>query len=110
LTGTGDRRWNGWRRLIAIKAGLSPDLVTELKAGKRPSTMSTEEMSVYDFCSEMTANRKVSDATFVQVRAVFSEQQIVGLTAVTGTYVTVAMLLEMAHQPVPEGREPPFAD
>ena len=72
--------------------------------------MSAEEATVYEFCNELTANRKVSDATFAQARTVFSEQQIVELTAVTGTYVTIAMLLEMAHQPVPEGREPPFAD
>lgn len=95
---------------IAINAGLPADLVAELKAGKRPSTMSAEEAAVYDFCSELTANRNVSDATFAQARAVFSEQQIIDLTAVTGTYVTIAMLLEMAHQPVPEGREPPFVD
>ncbi len=95
---------------IAIKAGLSPDLVAELKDGKRPSAMSSGEAAVYDFVNELTADRKVSDATFARARALFSEQQIVDLTAVTGTYVTVAMLLEMAHQGVPEGREPPFAD
>jgi len=97
-------------RPIAIKAGLSSDLIDELKAGKRPSAMSAEEAAVYEFCNELVAQRTVSDATFAKARAVFSEQQIVDLTAVAGTYVTVAMLLEMAHQPVPEGREPPFAD
>lgn len=95
---------------IAIKAGLSPDLIAELKSGKRPSRMSAEEAAVYHFCTELTANRKVSDATFAQAKAVFSDQQIVDLTAVAGTYVTIAMLLEMGHQPVPEGRELPFAD
>lgn len=95
---------------IAIKAGLSPDLVAELKAGRRPSAMSVEEAAVYDFCNELIVGRKVSDATFTRVREVLTDQQIVDLTAVAGTYVTVAMLLEMAHQPVPEGREPPFAD
>ena len=95
---------------IAIKAGLSPDLVAELKDHKRPSSMSAEEAAVYDFVNELTADRKVSNATFARARALFSEQQIVDLTAVAGTYVTIAMLLEMAHQGVPEGREPPFAD
>jgi len=32
----------------------------------------------------------------------------VDLTAVTGTYVTVAMLLAMAEEGVPPGKEPPF--
>ena len=33
---------------------------------------------------------------------------MVDLTAVTGTYVTVAMLLAMAEESVPPGKEPPF--
>jgi 4-carboxymuconolactone decarboxylase len=32
----------------------------------------------------------------------------VDLTAVAGTYVTVAMLLAMAEEGVPPGKEPPF--
>jgi 4-carboxymuconolactone decarboxylase len=95
---------------IAIKAGLSPNLVNELKNHERPSSMSPEEAAVYDFVNELIAERRVSDATFSRARALFSEQQIVDLTAVAGTYVTIAMLLEMARQGVPEGRETPFTD
>jgi 4-carboxymuconolactone decarboxylase len=38
---------------LAIKAGLSPDIVAELKTGKRPSNMPAEEAIVYDFVSEI---------------------------------------------------------
>src|SRR3984893_402859 len=41
---------------LAIKAGLPPDIVAELKAGKRPSTMPPEEAAVYDFVTELTTN------------------------------------------------------
>ena len=36
------------------------------------------------------------------------EQQVVDLTSVAGTYVTIAMLLAMAEEGVPPGKEPPF--
>jgi hypothetical protein len=60
--------------------------------------MSEEEAAVFDFTTELMTGRTVSETTFVQPRRLFSEQQIVDLTAVVGTYVTIAMLLEMAKQ------------
>jgi len=93
---------------LAIKAGLSPDIVAELKAGKRPSRMPPQEAAVYDFVTELTATHAVSDATFNRAKEVLGEQQIVDLTAVAGTYVAVAMQLAMAEQSVPPGKEEPF--
>ncbi|MGA8472759.1 MAG: carboxymuconolactone decarboxylase family protein, partial [Pseudolabrys sp.] len=49
---------------LAIKAGLSPDIVAELKANKRPSNMPPEESVVYDFVTELTTAHVVSDETF----------------------------------------------
>ena len=93
---------------IAAKAGLSPDIIAELKAGKRPSNMAEDEAVVYDFVTELTATHKVSDETYARAKKIFNDQQIVDLTAVAGNYVMVAMLLAMSEQPVPPGKEPPF--
>lgn len=93
---------------IAAKAGLSGDIIAELKAGKRPSKMAEDEAVVYDFVTELTTTKKVSDETFARAKKRFSDQQIVDLTAVAGNYVMVAMLLAMAEQTVPPGREEPF--
>jgi len=93
---------------LAIKAGLSPDIVATLKMQKRPEKMAEDEALVYDFVTELTQNKFVSDATFEKARKVFSEQQLVDLTTITGTYVTVAMLLSMAEESVPAGKELPF--
>ena len=93
---------------IAIKAGLSPDIIAELKARKRPSKMAEDEALVYDFVTELTATHEVSDATFARARKLFSDQQIVDLTAVAGNYVMVAMILAMAEQTVPPDKEEPF--
>jgi 4-carboxymuconolactone decarboxylase len=93
---------------IALKAGLSQDVITELKASKRPSKMADDEAVVYDFVTELTTTHKVSDATFARARKIFNDQQIVDLTAVSGNYVMVAMILAMAEQTVPPGKEEPF--
>ena len=93
---------------LAIKAGLPAEVVADLKAQKRPANMKPDEALVYDFVTELTANHVVSDATFARARALLSEQQVVDLTTIAGTYVTVAMLLAMAEEGVPAGKEPPF--
>ena len=93
---------------IALKAGLSPDIIAELKASKRPSKMAEDEAMVYDFVTELTTTHRVSDETFARARKLFSDQQIVDLTAVAGNYVMVAMILAMAEQTVPPGKEEPF--
>jgi 4-carboxymuconolactone decarboxylase len=93
---------------IALRAGLSESLAAELKEGKRPSAMAPDEAVVYDFCMELSTAHAVSDATFERARSLLGEQQLVDLIAVSGTYVTVAMLLNAAEESVPAGKTPPL--
>jgi 4-carboxymuconolactone decarboxylase len=93
---------------LAVKAGLSPEIVAELKTNKRPSNMPPEESAVYDFVTELTTKHVVSDETFNRTKQLLGEQQVVDLTAVAGTYITVAMVLAMAEESVPPGKDPPF--
>ena len=62
---------------LAIKAGLSPDIVAKLKANKRPSNMSPGESVVYDFVTELTTTHVVSDETFNRAKQLLGEQQVV---------------------------------
>jgi 4-carboxymuconolactone decarboxylase len=93
---------------LAAKAGLAPDIIAELKASKRPSKMAEDEAVTYDFVTELATTKKVSDETYARAKKVFNDQQIVDLTALTGNYVLVAMLLAMAEETVPPGKEEPF--
>jgi 4-carboxymuconolactone decarboxylase len=93
---------------LAIKAGLAPDIVAELKANKRPSNMPPEEAAVYDFVTELTTAHVVSDETFARTKKLLGEQQVVDLTAVAGTYIAIAMQLAMAEQSVPPDKQEPF--
>jgi 4-carboxymuconolactone decarboxylase len=93
---------------LAAKAGLSSDIIAELKTGKRPSGMAEDEAVVYDFVTELTTTQKVSDETYARAKKIFNDQQIVDLTGVAGNYVMVAMMLAMAEETTPPGKEPPF--
>jgi 4-carboxymuconolactone decarboxylase len=93
---------------LAQKAGLSPEIIADLKANRRPAGMAEDEAVVYDFITELTTTHKVSEETYARAKKVLSDQQIVDLTAVSGNYVMVAMLLAMAEESTPPGKEAPF--
>jgi 4-carboxymuconolactone decarboxylase len=95
---------------IARKAGLPESIIADLKASKRPASMSAEQEAVYDFVTELTTKRAVSDDVYDRAKKLLGEQQVVDLTGVVGTYVGVAMMLAMAEQGVPADKEPPFKD
>jgi 4-carboxymuconolactone decarboxylase len=93
---------------LALKAGLSEGVAEDLKQGKRPASMQADEAAVYDLCMELSRRNGLSDATFRRARALFTEQQVVDLVAVSGTYSTLAMLLDAAAQGAPNGTAPPL--
>jgi 4-carboxymuconolactone decarboxylase len=93
---------------LAVKAGLSEQVALDLKANKRPEGMQPDEAAVYDFCMEISTKHAVSDETFNRLRQFLSEQQVVDLTVLSGTYVTVAMILSVSEASVPAGKDLPF--
>jgi 4-carboxymuconolactone decarboxylase len=88
---------------LALKAGLAQSVADDLKVGKRPASMQPDEAAVYDYCMELSTKKQVSDATFQRLRKIFSEQQIVDLMMVSGTYNSLAMMLSGGEQGLPPG-------
>src|SRR5258708_7014746 len=86
---------------LAAKAGLSPDIIAELKASKRPSNMAEDEAVVYDFVTELTTTQKVSDETYARAKKVFNDQQILALTPVPPTSLIVPLILPLAQDTPP---------
>jgi 4-carboxymuconolactone decarboxylase len=67
--------------------------------------MQADEAVVYDMCTELSNRRELTDATFQRARAIFTDQQIVDLTTVTGTYELLAMMLKTAADDgMPDGK------
>lgn len=92
----------------STKIGLSPDIIEALRNNKRPSNMVQDEELVYDFVTELTTKKTVSDATFARAKKIFNDQQIVDLTVCAGNYTMVSMLLAMKEDTIPAGWQDPF--
>jgi 4-carboxymuconolactone decarboxylase len=93
---------------LAIKAGVSEQTLADLKASRRPGTMQPDEAAVYDFCEELYRTHQVSDATYGRLRQFLNEQQVIDLTLLSGTYVSLASLMAMGQQGLPPGVESAF--
>ncbi|HEY3159286.1 MAG TPA: hypothetical protein VGJ78_10035 [Vicinamibacterales bacterium] len=93
---------------LALKEGLSEATAADLKAGRRPASMKPDEAAVYDLCMEMSTTHKVTDGTYHRAAQVLTEQQLVDLVTLSGTYTTLAMLMNAFEQGVPPGTTPPL--
>jgi 4-carboxymuconolactone decarboxylase len=97
--------WNAHHPL-ALKAGLKPEIAQAIAEGRRPTGMAQDEEIVYDLLTEAFQNKSVSDATYERAIQQFGEKNLVDLLAIGGYYALLAMMLNVARTPLPEGREP----
>jgi 4-carboxymuconolactone decarboxylase len=93
---------------LAMKAGLPPAIAEAIARGERPAGMDADQSAVYDFATELHHDRSVSDATYAAVAGRFGERGVVDLVAACGYYVAVAMTLNVARVPLPDGVPPPL--
>ena len=100
--------WNAHEG-IATKAGLKPEIISAIKEGRRPRQMTEEEESLYELCSELQRTKGVSDVTYNRaLKALGGEDKIVEAVALQGYYGLLAMVMNTARTPLPQGRTPPL--
>lgn len=93
----------------AIKAGLKQEIVAAVAERRRPARMAEDEEILYDLCTELQRNQSVSDATYARALAKFGESGIVEAASIEGYYTLLAMVMNTARTPLPEGTKPPLA-
>ena len=89
-------------QLIALKAGIKPEVVAAIADGRRPVGMSEDENIVYDFSIELHRNKRVSDWTFERAEKRFGKRGVVDLTGINAYYALLAMQLNVAQYPMPK--------
>jgi len=102
---TQNYEWNAHAPL-ALKGGLSADIIQAIAEGRRPATMAEDEEILYAFCNELAKNHAVSDATYARAVGKFGEQGVIDTIGLTGYYTLIAMVLNTARTPLPEGAKP----
>jgi len=93
---------------LALKEGLDPAALEDLAQGRRPRNLRDDEAALYQFCTELHETHGVSNATFAAAVERFGEQGVIDLIGLTGYYTMLAMVLNVAQQPLPGGVAPPL--
>lgn len=90
---------------IAAKVGIKPEIIAAIRDGRRPTGMSEDEKTIYDFSIELSRTRRVSDATFARAEKRWGKPAVVDLVGITGYYTFLAMQLNTARFEPPAGSE-----
>jgi len=107
------RQWNAqleWfvHQPLAVKAGVAPAVTADLAQGRHPAGMTEDEEIIYQFCKEVHETKTVSDSVFKAAVDKFGERGVIDLIGLTGYYTMLAMVLNIARQPLPNGAPPPL--
>lgn len=86
---------------LAVKAGLSTDVIAAVAEGRRPDHMAEDEAVLHDFCIELLQNKGVSDGTYARALAKFGEAGVVEAASLEGYYTFLAMVMNVARSPAP---------
>ena len=97
----------GFHRPIALEAGLTPEIVADIAAGRRPTGMDDAAAATWDVLDELHRTREVSDATYARALAELGEVGVVEVVGAAGYYTTLAMVMNTARTPPPGGPELP---
>ncbi len=98
--------WAHYRQ--AVEAGLKAGIADAVAEGRRPTGMAEDEEILYDFLTEALNNKGVSDTTYARSVKKFGEQGVIDLLAVAGYYGLLALVMNVARTPVPEGHALPL--
>jgi 4-carboxymuconolactone decarboxylase len=96
--------------VIAEKQGVKATTIRDLQAGRTPKGAPKDERAIYDFVKELYAKRRVSNATYKKVHALFGDAGAVELMGLLGYYAMVAMTLDVFRMPIAEGTPLPFKE
>jgi 4-carboxymuconolactone decarboxylase len=108
------RRWTQnyeWdaHAALALKGGLSSDIIRAVAEGRRPDRMADDEETLYRLCTELHQNQGVSDPTYARAVDLFGEQGVIDMVGISGYYTMLAMVLNTARTPLPAGHTPALA-
>ena len=93
---------------IALASGLAPGIISAIAEKSRPVDMAVDEALVYDFFKELQREKSVGDTLYTRAVDAFGERGVIDLVGAIGYYTTLAMIMNVARTPLPEGKTPAF--
>jgi 4-carboxymuconolactone decarboxylase len=106
-------RWqssSAWppHEVYAREAGIAPDAIADIAAGREPSFDSDADRVIYQLVSELVREGRVSDEKYAAALAQLGERRLVELVALSGYYCFTSVVLDAFRVPVPEGKTVPW--
>jgi len=95
---------------IAEQAGVKPEAIRDIKAGRAPKKAAKDERAIFDFVQELYKKRRVSESNYKRVQGFLGDKATVELVGILGYYTAVSMVLNIFNVPLPEGTAPYFAE
>ena len=91
---------------IALREGLDAAVIEAVADGRRPPDLADDEAAVYDFCMELLRTHGVSDPTYARMVSHLGEKGVIDAIGILGYYQLLAMVMNTARTPLPDGVEP----
>src|SRR5205807_8703631 len=95
---------------IAEKAGVRPETICDIKAGRAPKKAAKDELAIWDFIQDLFKKRRVSERNYKRVNSFLGDKGTVELVGILGYYTAVSMVLNVFNVPLPEGATPYFPE
>ncbi len=96
--------------IIAEKAGVKPQTIKEIQAGREPKSGAKDERLLVEAVRELYKTRRLSDGTYRRVKALLGEAGTVELIGICGYYAMIAMTLNVFRAELPPESPLPFPE
>lgn len=94
----------------ARAAGIPGDVIEDLAAKKKPNFKADDERVFYNFAMEVLEKHFVSDKTFAEAKAIFSDRALADVIGAIGYFSMLQICLNSAEVDLEPGTKSPFAD
>jgi len=95
---------------MAARAGVKPETIRDIKAGRAPKRAPKDERALYDFIRELYRTRRVSDKTYARARQFLDDAAMVEFVGIIGYYALISMTLNVFRAQLPEESPLPFRE
>jgi 4-carboxymuconolactone decarboxylase len=107
-TASGNRCQYEWTQHVALAraAGVTDAEIEALGAGRMPGALAAPERAAVRYAQELSGTRRVSEATFADLRTHLDAGQITDLTLLTGYYTALGLALNALEVDLEPGQAP----
>jgi 4-carboxymuconolactone decarboxylase len=95
---------------IAERAGVMPQTIRDLRAGRVPKSAPKDERAIHDFIKELYRTRRVTNRTYARVNALLGDAATVELVGILGYYTLISMTLNVFRAQLPGDAPLPFRE